>query len=624
MRSPPRQRLDRHASVRALRRKRQLDERVLQDLPGDFASSRVSFLAIVKMSNLAAILNYTPVPLAFGTSGLRGLVKDITDLEAYINVKATLRYLSNSGDIASRGQVVIAGDLRPSTDRIMRACARAIVDSGFDVENAGKIPTPALIFHCLATRRAGVMVTGSHIPFDRNGIKINKSAGEILKSDEPGIAREVERVRAEEYGATETNSAFDADGMSKSSLDLPPIDRAAERGYIRRYLDSFPAGGLVGLRVLVYQHSAAGRDIVARVLQELGAEVLAAGRSETFIPIDTENITAGQLNDLAELAMAAEASGRPLHAVVSTDGDSDRPLVVAVLPAGQVRPDGRRVRFLPGDLLGLVVAEYLCADAAAVPISANDAVERRLAERQVALTKTKIGSPFVVAALDDLRAAGVYERIVGWEANGGFLTGSDMALGNGILKALPTRDSLLPILANLFAAVDQGLSLSDLWNRLPSRHGTAGLIDPFPVAESRAILARLVPAGDVVEVEFSAAGLVFDRSRADPPLASLAPEAALNWQNCKADLARCFTAALGFGEIARINVLDGVRVYFANGDVVHIRPSGNAPQLRVYANSDSQERANRILEISLREPDGILRSVQRLACGPESSRRIFT
>ena len=98
----------------------------------------------------------------------------------------------------------------------------------------------------------------------------------------------------------------------------------------------------------------------------------------------------------------------------------------------------------------------------------------------------------------------------------------------------------------------------------------------------------------------------------------------MNWQNCKADLARCFTAALGFGEIARINVLDGVRVYFANGDVVHIRPSGNAPQLRVYANSDSQERANRILEISLREPDGILRSVQRLACGPESSRRIFT
>jgi phosphomannomutase len=93
----------------------------------------------------ASFLNSVPVPLAFGTSGLRGLVKDITDLEAYINVKAALRYLLSIGDIRAGGGVVIAGDLRPSTDRIMRACAQAIVDLGCRVENAGKIPTPALI-----------------------------------------------------------------------------------------------------------------------------------------------------------------------------------------------------------------------------------------------------------------------------------------------------------------------------------------------------------------------------------------------------------------------------------------------------------------------------------------------
>jgi phosphomannomutase len=147
----------------------------------------------------ASFLNNPPVPLAFGTSGLRGLVKDITDLEAYINVKAALSYLLNSADIHLGGTVVIAGDLRPSTDRIMRASAQAVVDSGCQVENAGKIPTPALVFHAIANRRAGVMVTGSHIPFDRNGIKFNKSVGEILKSDEPAILRAVERVRAEEY-----------------------------------------------------------------------------------------------------------------------------------------------------------------------------------------------------------------------------------------------------------------------------------------------------------------------------------------------------------------------------------------------------------------------------------------
>jgi phosphomannomutase len=72
-----------------------------------------------------------------------------------------------------------------------------------------------------------------------------------------------------------------------------------------------------------------------------------------------------------------------------------------------------------------------------------------------------------------------------------------------------------------------------------------------------------------------------------------------------------FTPALGFDEILRINVLDGVRIYFHNRDVAHIRPSGNAPQLRIYANSDSQARADQIVEHALREPDGILRRLER-------------
>ena len=563
------------------------------------------------VSPTASFLNYTPMPLAFGTSGLRGLVKDITDLEAYINVKAALRYLLSIGDIGAHGAVVIAGDLRPSTDRIMRACAQAILDSGCRVENAGKIPTPALVSHAISAGRAGVMVTGSHIPFDRNGIKINKSVGEVLKSDEPGISREVERVRVEEYSRTATTSAFDASGMFKRAPDLPSLDPAAEEAYVRRYLTSFTRGSLSGLRVLVYQHSAVGRDILPQILRELGAEVVTAGRSETFVSIDTENITDEQLDRLEEFAVAAEASGRPLHAIVSTDGDSDRPLVTVVLPAAEVHPGGRRVRFLPGDLLGIVVAEYLRADAAAVPISANDAVERRMGERGIALEKTKIGSPYVISALDELRRAGKHTRIVGWEANGGFLTGSDIPLSAGTLIALPTRDSTLPILANLFAAAEQRIGLPTLWSRLPTRYGRAGLLDNLPVAVSQAILAHLIPPGDVIEVEFDGTGRVFDRSRPGAAPSPLAEPATLEWQQRRATLMRFFTPALGFDDIVRINILDGVRLYFRNGDVAHIRPSGNAPQLRIYANSDSQARADQIVELGLREPDGILRQLER-------------
>ena len=86
-----------------------------------------------------SFLAYTPVALAFGTSGLRGLVKDITDLEAYVNVKAALRYMLASRDIAAGSTVVIAGDLRPSTDRILVATVQAVLDAGTAIGNFAEV-----------------------------------------------------------------------------------------------------------------------------------------------------------------------------------------------------------------------------------------------------------------------------------------------------------------------------------------------------------------------------------------------------------------------------------------------------------------------------------------------------
>jgi phosphomannomutase len=54
-----------------------------------------------------------------------------------------------------------------------------------------------------------------------------------------------------------------------------------------------------------------------------------------------------------------------------------------------------------------------------------------------------------------------------------------------------------------------------------------------------------------------------------------------------------------------------VRIWFDNGDIAHVRPSGNAPQLRIYANSDTQARADRIVALALQQPDGILPQLMR-------------
>jgi phosphomannomutase len=480
-------------------------------------------------TSMPGFLSYTPVELAFGTSGMRGLVKDITDLEAYISVKGALLHLRRRGETGEA--IVLGGDLRPSTDRIMRASMQAVLDAGFSVENVGKLPTPALVLHAIEQGRAGVMVTGSHIPFDRNGIKINKSAGELLKSDEPGVLAEIARVRAEEY--SRTTSKFDENGLLKVAPELPPASGAAQERYRRRYLDAFP-GALKGWRVAFYQHSAVGRELIPAILRDLGADVISVERSDTFVPIDTENISDDDLDRFGRIAKMHA----PLDAIVSTDGDSDRPLMVAV--------QGQQVRFLPGDLLGLVVAEQLRADAVSVPISANDAIDRRLGDR---VRKTKIGSPYVIESLLQQRRDG-FDRVVGWEANGGFLVGSRI----GALAPLPTRDSLLPIVVNLVAAKDD---LGALWDRLPARFGRAGLVDGVEPRISEAILAHLTI--DNIERHF------------------------------------------GFGRVEKTDTVDGLRVWFANGEIAHLRPSGNAPQLRIYAVADNQARADEIVARGLRE-----------------------
>jgi phosphomannomutase len=523
-----------------------------------------------------SFLDYEPVELQFGTSGMRGLVRDITDLEAYISVKGALEYLLRIGDIARGSAIVVGGDLRPSTDRIVLACVQAILDSGCRVEYAGKLPTPALVLHAIETGRAGVMVTGSHIPFDRNGIKVNRSRGELLKSDEPGVLAEIARERATQYAKTAATSAFDASGMLKQAPALPPRSNAAEERFSRRYIGAFPDDVLAGRRIAFWEHSAVGRELIPLILMALGAEVVRVGRSDSFVPIDTENIDDAALGELERLVGVAEAQHGPIDAIVSTDGDSDRPLVAAV----RRRPSAnraRRVRFIPGDLLGLVVADYLRADAVTVPVSANDAIDQHfgqhLGAQEIELTKTRIGSPYVIASMDEQRRRGA-ERVVGWEANGGFLVGSDLRVPGGTLRALPTRDSLLPIVATFAAASARSLTVEELWDRLPARFGRAGLIDEIPVAVSGAIMRELV---------------------------AMAP----------AELEPFFGRALGFGKVARRDSTDGVRIWFDNGDIAHLRPSGNAPQLRIYANAGSQARADEIVAHGLREPDGILRALQR-------------
>jgi phosphomannomutase len=387
--------------------------------------------------------------------------------------------------------------------------------------DCGHLPSPAIALYGLREHIPSIMVTGSHIPDDRNGIKFNTPEGEILKADEAAIR--LERVALP--------TIFETDGTLPEAEAPRRItsDRGeAKQRYLDRYLASFEEGCLRGLRLGLYEHSAVGRDLLAELYARLGAEVVSLGRCETFLPVDTEAIRPED----EELAARWGAEGK-YDALLSTDGDSDRPLV-----------SDENGRWLRGDVAGILTAEYLKANCVVTPISCNTALER--CERFDLTRRTKIGSPYVVAEMLAAVRAGRH-RVVGYEANGGFLTATPLPVREKMLPPLPTRDAVIVHLAILSLAAERGVPLSQLLRALPKRVTYSDRLEKFPAEASTERLEALAEEGpQAIESAFP-----------------------------------------GLGKVLAIDQTDGLRIALSGGRILHLRPSGNAPELRCYTESDS-------------------------------------
>ncbi|MGJ8605880.1 MAG: phosphomannomutase [Marivita sp.] len=450
------------------------------------------------------------MPPKFGTSGLRGLVTDLTDTLVAEYTCAFLRACPHGG------AVHVGQDLRASSPQIAAAVIGAVRDMGLRAVDHGALPTPALALASMGAGQAAIMVTGSHIPADRNGLKFYLPTGEIAKSDEQAILAALETV---------------SDPAPQG--DLVP-ETGALLAYVARYVQAFGTTALAGLRIGVYEHSSVARDVLADALAQMGAEVVPLARADHFIPVDTEAVDAGTREMLKRWCDA-----HALDALVSTDGDADRPMVVDA-----------RGTLVPGDVLGPLVAQALGAERICTPVSSNTLVDHL---GFALVIRTKIGSPYVIAAMEEAQS-----KVAGYEANGGFLLGFAAQGPAGEIAPLMTRDCLLPIVAPLAMARAKGVSLAELVSDLPPRFTAADRIAGIPTEASNAFITHLT--GD------ASARMAFFADRA---------------------------AETG------LDLTDGLRVSFGDGSVIHLRPSGNAPEFRCYAEAESVERAEMLMRETL-------------------------
>ncbi len=464
----------------------------------------------------------------FGTSGLRGLAVDLASGPAFAHFHAFCRMLLDERGLAPGTMVAVGRDRRQSSPLIAAQAMAAIRAAGLVALDCGEVPTPALAHHAFSMGSPAVMVTGSHIPADRNGLKFYLPGSEVGKSEEIRIAALAEGAPPLPLGI--------APGAGKDAKE------AVMEGWRARYAGLLPSEAFSGLSIGIHEHSSVATGFLGELLESLGARIRRFGHSSVFVPVDTEAV------EPEVIALYREEARAGLDAIISTDADGDRPLLADETGTP-----------LPGDLIAWLAARFVGATFVATPVSSNSALGEN---SDIEVIRTRIGSPYVIAAMEAATAAGK-RTVVGFEANGGFLLASPVRAGTALLSPLPTRDSTMPILATLWRMREGRIKASGLTAAEGFRVTASGRLKDYAVERAASLINRLAD-----DTAFEASFL--DR----------------------------------FGQVISCDTTDGRRYRLAGGRIIHFRPSGNAPEMRCYAEASDATAAASLLRDGLDCLDG--------------------
>lgn len=275
-------------------------------------------------------------------------------------------------------------------------------------------------------------------------------------------------------------------------------------------------------------------SVMARPMADL---LRRAGAGVTLL-VDPRGMVAVDTEDHGPQTEALFQQWAGLHAldaIVGADGDGDRPVLA----------DGAG-RLIGGDVVGLLTAIRLGAGVAVMPVTASHAAE--LCGRPGRVIRTRVGASHVIAAM---RACGAHARPVGYERNGGVILGFAAGQDGRVLPPLASREAALPVMAWLAALAAGDEDIAALAAALDLRPTVSGRIVGASSATLRALLAA--------------------------------------WSARDRDL------LAGFGPVAATDDGDGVRHSLADGTVLHLRVSGNAPELRLYAEAGRREASEALL-----------------------------
>lgn len=198
--------------------------------------------------------------------GVEGEVVNLTTEVANILGKSFVQWLLNNSN-KDNISVAVGTDSRLSGNDLKSAFIAGMCSAGAQVFDCGIASTPAMFMTTVlgeAKATAGVMITASHLPFNRNGFKFFTSTGGLNKKE---ITEILSIAESNNFNVQESDSLVET---------WPFIDEYSNFlvNYIRQTacVESNFDKPLQGLKIIVDAGNGAGGFFASKVLEPLGAD----------------------------------------------------------------------------------------------------------------------------------------------------------------------------------------------------------------------------------------------------------------------------------------------------------------------------------------------------------------
>jgi phosphoglucosamine mutase len=243
----------------------------------------------------------------FGTAGIRGLIyEEISPELCYVVSKALANHFGQGSKIA------LGYDTRPGGRKLAGVCASAMAFEGIEVINFGVAPSPLVCAMILERELdGGLMVSGSHLSYDRIGLIPLDSDGTIPPREK---TESIERV-VEEMEQPRPEQIMDVLPEPDTEYFYPYLE------FIQGIVGEVLSGK--GIKVALDPAGATGAGTVSGLMRDLGCDVVAINDEPTdFAPRRMEPRIDG-VEELTELVLSKNADFG-----AAFDADCDRVLFV--------------------------------------------------------------------------------------------------------------------------------------------------------------------------------------------------------------------------------------------------------------------------------------------------------